>query len=224
MKSKSCVLLVRGKKQREKKAKKIQRQKEYDETQKEMKRNRRLMKQDRKAASALTTEEAAHKTNGPPVRDPGPQKTDTPKPEKKEACRVKAKKKVQDEPGDGIPLLVPIGKTPAKENVEMQKHTTGKKSPKKSPGLHTPCGKEAFPLWTPRKQQSSGSQVKCPGKKPGVKQEVEKEINSPLGKKDPRQMSQSQRPSSLLQLMKLQNKAPHTLKQRPPNPKVSQLT
>lgn len=77
------------------------------------------MKQTSKATSAPTTEEAAAKTSSGPVKDPGPQKKKTPKPEKKEPCRVKAPQKVQDESEEEIPLLVPIGETPTKENMEV---------------------------------------------------------------------------------------------------------
>lgn len=77
------------------------------------------MKQTSKATSAPTTEEVAAKTSSCPVKDPGPQKKKTPKPEKKEPCRVKAPQKVQDESEEEIPLLVPIGETPTKENMEV---------------------------------------------------------------------------------------------------------
>lgn len=73
----------------------------------------------RQAASALTTENATADTGGTPVKDPGPQKKETPKRAKKETCRIKAQNKVPDESEEEIPLLVPIGESPAKANVEV---------------------------------------------------------------------------------------------------------
>lgn len=97
----------------------MQKQKEYHQKQKEKKRNKRLMKQAKKVASALPTKEAASKTSDTPVKDPEPQKKETSKSEKKETHRIKAQNKVQDESEEEIPLLVPIGKSPTKENVEV---------------------------------------------------------------------------------------------------------
>lgn len=73
----------------------------------------------KQATSALTTEKATAKTSGTPVKDPGPQKKETPKHEKKETRRIKAQNKVQDESEEEIPPLVPIGESPAKANVEV---------------------------------------------------------------------------------------------------------
>ncbi|XP_016053089.1 PREDICTED: ribosomal L1 domain-containing protein 1 [Miniopterus natalensis] len=214
---------VRTPGQKKKGAKKIQNQKGPTEKQKK-KRNRRLTKKAKKATSALTTKEVAPKTS-PPVKDPGPQKKETPKPKKKETLRVKTQTKVQDESEEEIPLLVPIRETSAKENIEIQKHTTGKKSPVKSPGPNTPRGKKrkAFSaLETPK-----AAEPKTPGKGPGKKQRVKEEVkqrNSPLGKKDPKQTPKKPEAKFFTTANKSARKAPHTPKQWPKNPKVPQST
>ncbi|KAF3818968.1 hypothetical protein GH733_012385 [Mirounga leonina] len=100
-------------------AKKKQKQKEYREKQKEKKKNKRLMKQARKAPSAPEKEDAGPKTGGTPAPDPPPQKEEPRAHKKKEGSRVKVQSKVQEESEDEIPLLVPIGKTPAKGNAEF---------------------------------------------------------------------------------------------------------
>ncbi|ELK30365.1 40S ribosomal protein S4 [Myotis davidii] len=117
-------------------AKKILKLKEHKKRRKEKKRIRKPMKQGRKSTSALPTEETASKTC-----------EESPKPEKKETCRIKTENKVQVESEEEIPLVVPIGETPAKENVKMQKHATDENSPVKSPGSNPPRGKKkkAFP-------------------------------------------------------------------------------
>ncbi|KAM7147568.1 ribosomal L1 domain-containing protein 1 [Molossus nigricans] len=157
---------------------------------------------------------------------PKPEKKETPKPEKKETRRVKAQNKVQDESEEEIPLLVPIGETPAKGNIEVQNLATGKKSPKKSQGPNTPRGKKrkAFPaLETPK-----AAEPKTPGKssekKPRIKEEVEKQRNAPLGKKDPRQMPKKPEAKFFTTANKSARKAPQTSKQWPKKTKVPQST
>ncbi|XP_059566582.1 ribosomal L1 domain-containing protein 1-like [Myotis daubentonii] len=206
--------------------KKISKQKEQKKRRKEKKRNRKPMKQGRKSTSALPTEEMASKTCGSPVKGPGPQKKETPKPEKKETCRIKTENKVQVESEEEIPLLVPIGKTPVKENVEVPKHATGEKSPVKSPGSNPPRGKKrkAFPASEMPKAPEPKTPGKGPGKKPRVKEKVEKQRNSPLGKKDPRQMPKEPEAKFFTTANKSARKASHTPKQWPPKPKVPQLT
>ncbi|XP_054445213.1 ribosomal L1 domain-containing protein 1 [Pteronotus mesoamericanus] len=213
--------------QKKKEEKKIQRRKEYNEKQKEKKRNKSLMKQAGKATPALTAEEAAPKTSGDPVKDPGPQKKGTPKPGKKAPCRVKAQNKVQDESEEEIPLLVPIGETPPKDDVEIQKHATGKKSPKKSPGPNTPRGKKrrkSIPALETPKAAEPKSPGRSPGKKPRIKEEVEKERNSQLGKKDPRQTPKKPEAKFFTTANKSARKAPRTPKQWPKKSKVLQST
>ncbi|XP_006739083.1 ribosomal L1 domain-containing protein 1 [Leptonychotes weddellii] len=212
--------------QKKKEAKKKQKQKEYREKQKEKKKNKRLMKQARKAPSAPEKEDVGPKTGGTPVPDPPPQKEEPRAHKKKEGSRVKAQSKVQEESEDEIPLLVPIGKTPAKGNAEVQKHAAGKKSPKKSPAPSTPRGKKrkAFPsLETPK-----AAEPKTPGnglgKKPRIKEEAEKEKNSSLGKKDPRQMTKKPGAKFFTTASKSAKKAPRTPKQWPKKPKVPQST
>ncbi|XP_035942159.2 ribosomal L1 domain-containing protein 1 isoform X2 [Halichoerus grypus] len=212
--------------QKKKEAKKKQKQKEYREKQKEKKKNKRLMKQARKAPLALEKEDAGPKTGGTPAPDPPRRKEERRAHEKKEGSRVKAQSKVQEESEDEIPQLVPIGKTPAKGNAEVQKHAAGKKSPKKSPAPSTPHGKKrkAFPsLETPK-----AAEPKTPGnglgKKPRIKEEAEKEKNSSLGKKDPRQMTKKPGAKFFTTASKSAKKAPRTPKQWPKKPKVPQST
>ncbi|XP_037007111.2 ribosomal L1 domain-containing protein 1 [Artibeus jamaicensis] len=208
--------------QKKKEEKKIQKRKEHNEKRKEKKRNKKLMKQASKATSAPTTEVVAAKTSGLPVKDPGPQKKETPKPEKKEPCRVKAPPKVQDESEEEIPLLVPIGETPTKENIEIQKHATGKKSPKKGLGPSTTRGKKrkSIAVLETLKAAEPKGPGKNPGKKPRIKEEVEKERNSQLGKKDPRQTPKKPEAKFFTTANKSARKATHTPKQWPKKPKV----
>nr|KAF6392450.1 hypothetical protein mPipKuh1_007665 [Pipistrellus kuhlii] len=132
----------------------------------------------------------APKTCGSPVKGLGPQKKETPQPEKKETCKTKAQNTVPVESEEKIPFLVPIGETPAKGKVEVQKQATGEKSPVKSPGSNPPRGKKrkACPALEMPKAPEPRTPGKGPGKKPRVKEEVEKQRNSPLGEKDPKQM------------------------------------
>ena len=97
--------------------------------------------------------------------------------------------KAQDDSEDEIPLLVPLKETPAAGSAKIQKAATGKKSPKKSPGPNTARGKKRTA--SPALETPIAAEPKTPGKGPGkkarVKEEVEKERNSSLGKKDLRQ-------------------------------------
>lgn len=212
--------------QKRKEAKKLQRKREYQEKQKEKKKNKKVKKQARKATSTLTTKKAAPKISGTPVKDPEPQKKVTPKPEKKETHRVKAQKKVQDESEEEIPLLVPIGKSPAKENAEIQKNATGKKSPQKGPSPNTPQGKKrkASPALEAPKAPEPKTPGKGLGKKPRIKEEAEKERSAPLGKKDPRQTPKKPEAKFFTTANKSARKAPRTPKQWPKKPKVPQST
>ncbi|ELK13530.1 ribosomal L1 domain-containing protein 1 [Pteropus alecto] len=212
---------VRTPSQKKKDAKKMQKQKEYLQKQKEKKRNKRLMKQARKVASALPTKEAAPKTSDTPVKDPEPQKKETSKPEKKETRRVKAQNKVQDTSEEEIPLLVPIRKSPTKENVEIQNHATGKKSPQK--GRRGGKKRKALALETPKAAEPK-TPGKGPGKKPRIKEELEKEQNSPLGKKDPRQTPKKPEAKFFTTANKSARKVPQTAKQWSKKPKVPQST
>ncbi|XP_066130931.1 ribosomal L1 domain-containing protein 1 [Saccopteryx bilineata] len=211
---------------KKKEANKMQKQKKRNKKQKEKKRNKKPMEKAKKATLALTTEESASKTNGPPVKDPEPQKKGTPKPEKKETRKVKAQNKVQNESEEEIPLLVPIGKTPAKENVEIQKRATGKKSPKKSSGLSAPRGKKrkALPASEPPKAAEPKTPGKGPGKKPRFQEAAEKERNSPLGKKDPRQTPKKPEAKFFTTANKSARKAPHSPKILPKKPRVLRST
>ena len=183
------------------------------------------MKQARKAALAPKEEDADPKTSDAAAKDPAPQKEKVQACEKKEAGRGKTQQKVQDESKDEIPLLIPIG-SPAKENVEMQNHAAGKKSQKKSLGPNRPHGikRKAFlGLETPK-----AAEPKTPGngleKKPRIKEEAEKERNSSLGKKDPRQKTKKPGAKFFTTANKSAKKAPHTPKQWPQKRKVPQST
>lgn len=215
---------VRTPSQKKKEARKIQKQKEYREKrQKEKKRNESLAK---KATSALTTEAATPKTSGTAVKDPGPEKKETPKPGKKATRRRKAQNKVQDESEEEIPLLVPIGESPAKENVKIQKRATEKKSPQKGPGPSMPRGKKRkpFPALETLKTAEPKTPGKSPRKKPRIKEEAEKERNPPLGKKDPRQTPKKPEAKFFTTANKSARKAPHTTKQWPKKSRVPQST
>ncbi|CAK6446897.1 unnamed protein product [Pipistrellus nathusii] len=212
-------------------AKKLQKQKEHKKKQKEKKRNRKPSKQGRKSTSALPTEEMAPKTCSP-VKGPGPQKKETPQPEKKETCKIKAQNKVPVESEEEIPLLVPIGETPAKGKVEVQKHATGEKSPVKSPGSNPPRGKKrkACPALEMPKHQSPRPQVKAQGRSHESKRKWKSKETILWGKKTQNRRPKSQRPSSSLQLINLQKKLlvpPQNWAKNPKcpsQPKVSDLT
>ncbi|XP_010978337.1 ribosomal L1 domain-containing protein 1 isoform X1 [Camelus dromedarius] len=203
--------------QKKKDAKKGRKRIEYFKKQREKKGKQKLMKQAGKAASAPTTDEVAPKTGGAPAQDPGPQKV---------ASGVRAQPKPQDESEEEIPLLVPARETPAAGNVEIQKHATGKKSPKKSPGPNTPRGKKRKA--SPALETPTAVEPKTPGKGTGkkakIKEEVEKERNSSLGKKDPRQSPKKPEAKFFTTASKSAKKAPQTPKQWPKKSKVPQLT
>ncbi|XP_044088739.1 ribosomal L1 domain-containing protein 1 [Neovison vison] len=216
--------------QKKKEAKKKQKQKEYREKQKEKKKNKRLMKQAGKTPSGPEKEDVDTKTTGTaapaPAPAPAPQKEGSGAREKKEGRRGKAQSKVKEESEDEIPVLVPIGGTPAKGNAEVPKQAAGKKSPKKSPAPSTPRGKKrkAFPgLETPKavEPKTPGSD---PEKKPRIKEDAEKEKNSSRGKKDPRQMTKKPGAKFFTTASKSAKKAPRTPKQWPKKPKVPQST
>ncbi|XP_060504507.1 ribosomal L1 domain-containing protein 1 [Panthera onca] len=216
---------VRTPSQKKKELKKKEKQKEYREKQKEKKRSKRLTKRARKASSAPKKEEAGPGTGGAPVKDPAPPK-EARACGKKESRRVKAQNKVQDESEEELPQLVPIERTPAKENGEMQKHAAGKKSPKKSPSPSTPRGKKrkALPSFETPKAAEPKTPGSSPGKKPRIKEEAGKEQNSSLGKKDPRQVTKKPGAKFFTTPSKSVKKAPHAPKQWPKKSKVPQST
>lgn len=73
-----------------------------------------------------------------------------------------------NESDDEIPQLVPRGETPVKQNVEVQKHVTGKKLPKESPGPNISYGRKRKVLSTPETPYAG------PGKKPKLTEEMKK--------------------------------------------------
>ncbi|XDB64279.1 hypothetical protein AB1E18_017593 [Capra hircus] len=161
-----------SKKSRKKKERALKRQQE--------KKEKKLLKQARKAKPAPTTDAVAPKTGDVPAQDPAPQE---------ETGGVSTLPKAQDDSEDEIPLLVPLKETPAAGSAKIQKAATGKKSLKKSPGPNTAHGKKRKA--SPALETPIAAEPKTPGKGPGkkarVKEEVEKERNSSLGKKDLRQ-------------------------------------
>uniref|UniRef100_A0A8C8YRJ0 Ribosomal L1 domain-containing protein 1 n=1 Tax=Prolemur simus TaxID=1328070 RepID=A0A8C8YRJ0_PROSS len=189
------------------------------------KRNRKVKKQ---AASVPTKDDVAPKISDVPVKKPGSQKEETPEhgKKKKKHGKVKAQLKVTDESEDEIPQLVPIGTAPAKENVETQKHATGKKSPKKSPGPNTPRGKKRKAL--PASETPSAAEPETPGKgsgkKPKIREEVEKERHPLLSKKDPRQTPKKPEAKVFATSTKSARKTPHTPKRLSKKRKVPQST
>ncbi|XP_014648921.1 PREDICTED: ribosomal L1 domain-containing protein 1 [Ceratotherium simum simum] len=218
---------VRTPSQKKKEAKKKQRQKEYLDKRRENKRKKRLLKlAEKKAKPAPAARQAAPTTNGAPAKGPAPWKAGTPARKKKQTSGGKAQVKVQDESEEEIPVLVPLGETPAKENVEIQKYATVKKSPKKSPGPSTAHGKKrkAFPALETPKAAEPETPGKGPGKKPRIKEEVEKERNSSLGKKDPRPTPKKPEAKFFTTAGKSARKAAHTPKQWPKKPRVPQST
>ncbi|KAF4015598.1 hypothetical protein G4228_006965 [Cervus hanglu yarkandensis] len=198
-----------SKKSRKKKSRALKRQQE--------KKEKKLLKQAGKAKPAPTTDAAAPKTGGAPAQDPAPQK---------ETGGVSALPKAQDDSEDEIPLLVPLKKTPAAGSTKIQKAAAGKKSLKKTPGPSTARGKKRKA--SPALETPVAAEAKTPGKGPGkkarVKEEVEKERNSSLGKKDPRQTPKKPEAKFFTTASKSAKKAPRTLTQRPKKPKVRQST
>ena len=196
-----------SKKSRKKKERALKRQQE--------KKEKKLLKQARKAKPAPTTDAVAPKTGDVPAQDPAPQE---------ETGGVSTLPKAQDDSEDEIPLLVPLKETPAAGSAKIQKAATGKKSPKKSPGPNTARGKKRTA--SPALETPIAAEPKTPGKGPGkkarVKEEVEKERNSSLGKKDLRQTPKKPEAKFFTTASNSVKKAPRTLTRRPKKPKVPQ--
>uniref|UniRef100_A0A250YIT8 Ribosomal L1 domain-containing protein 1 n=1 Tax=Castor canadensis TaxID=51338 RepID=A0A250YIT8_CASCN len=144
---------------------------------------------------------------------------------KKRTGRVKGRSKVTDEAEDEIPQLVPIADTPAKENSEILKNTTGKKSPKKNPGPNIPGGKKRKVLAAG--EASTAAEPGAPGKGPEKKLKMEpkaKDRSASLGKKDQRQTPKKPEAKFFANSRNSAKKAPNTPKQGPKAPKVAQST
>ncbi|XP_076997892.1 ribosomal L1 domain-containing protein 1 isoform X3 [Tamandua tetradactyla] len=112
------------------------------------------------------------------------------------------------------------------QKKKMQTCATGKKSPKKNLGPNTPLGKKrktpsALKTSRPAKPDTPGKGL---GKKPRIKEETEKEINSSLGKKDLRQTPKKPEAKFFATPSKSARKAPQIPKQWSPKPRVSQST
>ncbi|XP_055099780.1 ribosomal L1 domain-containing protein 1 isoform X1 [Symphalangus syndactylus] len=194
------------------------------EKQKERKKKRQ---QARKTASVLSKDDVAPESGDTTVKKPESKKEQTPEHGKKKRGRGKAQVKATNESEDEIPQLVPIGKkTPANENVKIQKHATGKKSPTKSPNPSTPRGKKrkVLPASETPKAAESETPGKGPGKKPKIKEEAVKEKNPSLGKKDARQTPKKPEARFFTTPSKSVRKASHTPKKWPKKPKVPQST
>ncbi|XP_016048710.2 ribosomal L1 domain-containing protein 1 [Erinaceus europaeus] len=202
-----------------KETKKNQKQKEQL-NKKKKRRNKKAAKQPSAAAAETSAEtsaapaktEVAPKASGSPEKAPGPQ---TPKRKKKAKGKGKTPVKVQEETEEEIPVLIPIEKTPAAENVEVPKPATGRKSPKKSLGPSTPHGKKrkASPAPETPKIAEPVTPGKSLKKKPRVKEEAEKEKNPSLGKKDPRQTPKKPEAKFFTTASKSVKKTPRTPKQ-----------
>lgn len=114
-------MLIR--KLKEKEAKRKEKEQKLREKRKLKKEKRKLKGKAKKVTSVLTKGGVAPQTKGASAKSRRSQK--------KKTGKVKTQVKVTNESDDEIPQLVPIGETPVKENVEVQKHITGKKSPKR---------------------------------------------------------------------------------------------
>ncbi|XP_011715748.2 ribosomal L1 domain-containing protein 1 [Macaca nemestrina] len=203
---------------RKKEARRKRRERNF-EKQKERKKKR----QARKSASVLSKDDVAPESGDTTVKKPESKKEQTPEHGKKKRGRGKAQVKATDESEDEIPQLVPIGKTtPANENVEIQKHATGKKSPTKSPNPSTPRGKKRKALPASETPKAAETPGKSPGKKRKIKEEAVKEKNPSLGKKDARQTPKKPGARFFTTLSKSVRKASHTPKKWPKKPKVPQ--
>ncbi|XP_045238920.2 ribosomal L1 domain-containing protein 1 isoform X2 [Macaca fascicularis] len=203
---------------RKKEARRKRRERNF-EKQKERKKKR----QARKSASVLSKDDVAPESGATTVKKPESKKEQTPEHGKKKRGRGKAQVKATDESEDEIPQLVPIGKTtPANENVEIQKHATGKKSPTKSPNPSTPRGKKRKALPASETPKAAETPGKGPGKKQKIKEEAVKEKNPSLGKKDVRQTPKKPGARFFTTLSKSVRKASHTPKKWPKKPKVPQ--
>ncbi|XP_037671406.1 ribosomal L1 domain-containing protein 1 isoform X2 [Choloepus didactylus] len=201
-------------------------EKEKLELKREKKRRKREMREARKRKSQVLTKGQAPQVSGAPGKGPGSPKRGTPGPEKQEPSRVKAPLKVEDGSDEEIPLLIPMDRMPAKEIVEVQTCAIVKKTPENSPGSSTPLGKKrkaSAALKTPgaAKQDTPG---KGPGKKPRIKEETEKEINSSMGKKDLRQTPKKPEAKFFATPSKSAKKVPQTPKQWPLKPKMLSQT
>uniref|UniRef100_A0A7N9D2V0 Ribosomal L1 domain-containing protein 1 n=1 Tax=Macaca fascicularis TaxID=9541 RepID=A0A7N9D2V0_MACFA len=189
----------------------------------EKQKERKKKRQARKSASVLSKDDVAPESGDTTVKKPESKKEQTPEHGKKKRGRGKAQVKATDESEDEIPQLVPIGKTtPANENVEIQKHATGKKSPTKSPNPSTPRGKKRKALPASETPKAAETPGKGPGKKRKIKEEAVKEKNPSLGKKDVRQTPKKPGARFFTTLSKSVRKASHTPKKWPKKPKVPQ--
>uniref|UniRef100_A0A8C6W3Z9 Ribosomal L1 domain-containing protein 1 n=1 Tax=Nannospalax galili TaxID=1026970 RepID=A0A8C6W3Z9_NANGA len=137
----------------------------YHEKQKLKNRSRMLGQKAKTDASVPLQGGLAPKTGAAPVKGPGSQK--------KKTGKAKAQPKVIEQCEEEIPQLIPIGESPAKENVKMQKDVTERKTPKKSPGPNTPHSKKRKALSAVETPESSGRGT--PGNSPGKKRKMEQE-------------------------------------------------
>ncbi|XP_075420394.1 ribosomal L1 domain-containing protein 1 isoform X2 [Tenrec ecaudatus] len=210
--------LAGQKKKDAKKKQKEQLQKRKEKKQRKRERQRATRKS--KSAPAQDNKGTA-KAHDAPVKSPGPRKGETPK-AKEERLRVKAQAKGERDSEDEIPLLVPLEDPPAQRELkQLQKGTTAKKSPKKSPGAGTPLGKKRKApqaLETP-KAAELGTPARGLGKKPRVGEEVRNERSSAPGKKDPRQTPRKPEPKFFATSSRSARKVPQTPKQPPRKPR-----
>ncbi|XP_003928791.3 ribosomal L1 domain-containing protein 1 [Saimiri boliviensis] len=218
---------------KKKEARKKRRERNH-EKQKERTKIRKKKQQASKPASVLSKDAVAPESVDTTEKKPESKKEQTPEHGKKRRRKGKAQVQVANDSEDEIPQLVPIGKTPAKKNVEIQKHATGKKSPTKSPIPSTPRGKkrkalpasetpEAAESETPKAAESE-TPGKAPRKKPKIKEEAVKEKSPSLGKKDVRQTPKKPEAKFFTTPSKSARKASHTPKKRPKKTKVPQST
>uniref|UniRef100_A0A2K5DIN9 Ribosomal L1 domain-containing protein 1 n=1 Tax=Aotus nancymaae TaxID=37293 RepID=A0A2K5DIN9_AOTNA len=182
--------------------------------QKERNKIRKKKQHASKPASVLSKDAVAPESGDATVKKPESKKEQTPEHGKKRRGKGKAQVQVAHDSKDEIPQVVPIGKTPAKENVEIQKHATGR-----NPIPSTSHGKKrkALPASETPKAAESETPGKGPWKKPKIKEEAMKENNPSLGKKDP-EAKFFTTPS------KSARKASHTPKKQPQKTKVPQST
>uniref|UniRef100_A0A2K5PHH3 Ribosomal L1 domain-containing protein 1 n=1 Tax=Cebus imitator TaxID=2715852 RepID=A0A2K5PHH3_CEBIM len=206
---------------KKKEARKKRRERNH-EKQKERNKIRKKKQQASKPVSVLSKDAVAPESGDATVKKPESKKEQTPGHGKKRRGKGKAQVQVANDSEDEIPQLVPIGKTPAKENVEIQKH----KSPTKSPIPSTPRGKKrkALPASETPKAAESETPKKGPRKKPKIKEEAVKEKNPLLGKKDVRQIHKKPEAKFFTTPSKSARKASHAPKKRPKKTKVPQST
>uniref|UniRef100_A0A2K6TVR3 Ribosomal L1 domain-containing protein 1 n=1 Tax=Saimiri boliviensis boliviensis TaxID=39432 RepID=A0A2K6TVR3_SAIBB len=210
---------------KKKEARKKRRERNH-EKQKERTKIRKKKQQASKPASVLSKDAVAPESGDTTEKKPESKKEQTPEHGKKRHRKGKAQVQVANDSEDEIPQLVPIGKTPAKKNVEIQKHATGKKSPTKSPIPSTPRGKKrkALPASETPEAAESETPGKGPRKKPKLKEEAVKEKSPSLGKKDVRQTPKKPEAKFFTTPSKSARKASHTPKKRPKKTKVPQST